>query len=176
MDGSIPDLTCRYRPTGVPPEHSLPLPVTRYPRNHSGEMIPIREDSAMSATTQFAAAHGSGRGEAHRPVGAKILLFQVVGGAGWAGGFEFRNSETPKGRRQRSGRTSAHPSNFPCTKDWTSVASRACVLATESRPVGLSGISPRWPCCHCGASVVTAPDVVPTKRIPKCRNAKSLAT
>jgi hypothetical protein len=57
-------------------------------------------------------------------------------------------------------------------KNWTVAANGACMLVRLGRPVGLSGILPRWPCCHCGASVVTEPDTVATERISKMSQRK----
>lgn len=46
------------------------------------------------------------------------------------------------------------------------------MLVTLGGPFSPFGISPRWPCGHCGASVVPVPNAVATKRIPKMSQRK----
>jgi Protein of unknown function (DUF3489) len=48
---------------------------------------------------------------------------------------------------------------------------RQCRHADKGR-LALSGFPPRWRCRHCGASVVTVPDAVATKKDPKMSHRK----
>jgi hypothetical protein len=84
--------------------------------------------------------------------------------AGWVGSIRTRKSRD----LDRSNPTKADRRwvQFRITKDWTSAAKGASVSVTLGGPPRPSGILPRWPCRHCGASVVTVDDAVVIERIP----------
>jgi hypothetical protein len=77
-------------------------------------------------------------------------------------GFELANPETCLEHRHEKP-IAAELLKCTVTKDWTSAANEASVFVTLGGPLSPSGISPRWPCGHRGASAVTVPDAVATK-------------
>jgi len=81
--------------------------------------------------------------------------------AGWGAWIR-----TPESRDSRLPSKLTRSVQFLRIKNWTVAANGACVLLRLGGLVGLSGTLPRWPCRHCGASVVTVPDAVATERIP----------
>src|SRR2546421_9418477 len=57
---------------------------------------------------------------------------------------------------------------FHRRKEWTSAAIGASLSPCGDKGrLAPSGILPRWRCCHCGASVVTAPGAVATEKDPQ---------
>src|SRR5580692_2396272 len=63
--------------------------------------------------------------------------------------------------------------NFHRRKEWTSAAIGASLSPCRDKGrCAPSGILPCWRWCHCGASVVTAPDAVATEKDPLMSNSK----